>query len=137
MLKLVFIIKVRSGGILLQTTMNGDACASAWFISEKDTCHTCAHAPTNTSTRKTQSTILPLLLLVGGRQKKSCLQAPLLSLLLLPLLPSPSLLIPLSHRTGSAYSAAPESREWGEKGYYDSEERKEREREKRRADRVL
>lgn len=54
--------------------------------------------------------------------------------------PPPStspLLIPLSHRTGSTYSTTPERGEWGEKGYYDSEGRKERERQKRRADRVL
>lgn len=58
-----------------------------------------------------------------------------------PLLSSPlplsPLLIPLSHQTGSTYSTTPERREWGKKGYYDGEERKEREREKRRADRVL
>ena len=86
-------------------------------------------------------TISLLLLLVGGSKTHPC-KLPLLFLLLLPLLltsPLPlfPLLIPLSHRTGSTYSTAPESREWGEKGYYDSEERKEREREKRRADRVL
>lgn len=54
-------------------------------------------------------------------------------------LPSSSspLLIPLSHRTGSTYSSTPGRGEWGEKGYYDSEGRKERERQKRRADRVL
>lgn len=74
----------------------------------------------------------------SGWQQKSSLQAsppPHLSPPLLFL--SPPLFIPLSHRTGSTYSTTPESREWGEKGYYDSEERKEREREKRRADRVL
>lgn len=94
-------------------------------LSEK--AHACAQTPLD-ARKHTHN--LSSLAFMGGRQqrkKKSSLQAVI----------APSLLIPLSHWTGSAYSAAPGSGEWEEKRYYDSEERKEREREKRGADRVL
>ncbi|KAK2890324.1 hypothetical protein Q8A73_018624 [Channa argus] len=84
-------------------------------------------------TRPTRNLPFDIVFPVGGSESHLCYQlSPSSSLLL-----SPPLLIPLSHHTGSTYSTTPERREWEEKGYYDSEERKEREREKRRADRVL
>lgn len=112
------------------------ASARVWFISGK-TLLVCTCARKYPQMQTHTCTILLLLLLVGGSKSHPCkLPSPSSSFLTSPLPLSP-LLIPLSHWTGSTYSTAPGSGEWGEKGYYDSEERKEREREKRGADRVL